>query len=153
MSNSFKLKPLVLKLPINLHTKFISFWIHIFLSSNISIYEKNKIFKLLSCILLFSMWLLKYLLISSYNFLESTKVILSFLFALRIKFPIEWNVKIGQGMFKFTFTLFLNSKTALLVKDITSISLGFIFFFSTKYFILAASVVVLPAPAPAITNE
>ena len=56
-------------------------------------------------------------------------------------------------MFKFTFTLFLNSKTALLVKDITSISLGFIFFFSTKYFILAASVVVLPAPAPAITNE
>ena len=59
----------------------------------------------------------------------------------------------GQSIFNASLIFSFNSPTALFVKEITKISLGLIFFFSTKYFTLAATVVVLPVPAPAITNE
>ena len=72
---------------------------------------------------------------------------------LIIAIPVEWNVVIGQSIFNCLFTLSLNSPTALFVKETTNISLGLIFLISTRYLILAATVVVLPAPAPAITNE
>lgn len=45
-----------------------------------------------------------------------------------------------------------NSSTALFVNEITNIFSGFMFCFSTRYLTFAATVVVLPAPAPAITR-
>ena len=72
---------------------------------------------------------------------------------LIISYPTEWNVEILQSIFNLSLILSFNSSTALFVKEITKISSGSIFFLSTKYFTFAATVVVLPAPAPAIINE
>ncbi len=50
--------------------------------------------------------------------------------------PREWNVVTLAGMSKSITILFSSSSVAFLVKLIASISLGFTFFMSTRYFIL-----------------
>ena len=50
--------------------------------------------------------------------------------------PREWNVVTLAGMLKSITILFSSSSVAFLVKLIASISLGFTFFMSTRYFIL-----------------
>ena len=72
---------------------------------------------------------------------------------LNMALPQAWNVVTGHGMCKEVLILSRNSCTALLVKDTTRISEGFTSFLSTRYFTFAATVVVLPAPAPAITRQ
>ena len=67
--------------------------------------------------------------------------------------PREWKVVTSAGMLKSTTILFCNSSVAFLVKLMARISFGGIFLMSTKYFILDASVVVLPVPAPAIIRS
>ena len=67
-------------------------------------------------------------------------------------YPVLWNVVIGHLMPKLLFILSRNSPTALFVNEITNISSGFMLFLSMRYFTLAATVVVFPAPAPAMTR-